>query len=138
MAVSSRHVPSPLPYFLVFMGLLVLTGTTVWVASADLGRWHTTIALTIAVCKGALIVLFFMHGLESSKLTWLVIMGSILWLAIMLGGTFSDYLTRRQDEQIRNPTAANWGTRKTGGGASVRLLNTLSPPRCGRGGSACG
>jgi cytochrome c oxidase subunit 4 len=105
MAVASKHVPSPLPYVLVFVGLLVLTGTTVWVASADLGRWHTTIALTIAVCKAALIVLFFMHGLESSKLTWIVIAGAILWLAIMLGGTYSDYLTRGKDEQIRNPNA---------------------------------
>jgi cytochrome c oxidase subunit 4 len=105
MAVSSKHVPSPLPYVLVFLGLLALTGTTVWVASADLGRWHTAIALTIAVCKAALIVLFFMHGLESSKLTWIVIAGAILWLAIMLGGTFSDYLTRPVDERIRNPTS---------------------------------
>ncbi len=105
MAELSKHTPSPVPYFLVFAGLLVLTGTTVLVALADLGAWHTTIALAIAVCKAALIVLFFMHGLESSRLTWLVIMGSILWLAIMMGGTFSDYLTRKQDEQIRNPAA---------------------------------
>jgi cytochrome c oxidase subunit 4 len=105
MASLSKHVPTPVPYFLVFVGLLVLTATTVLVALAPLGRWHTTIALTIAVCKAALIVLFFMHGLESSRLTWLVIAGAILWLMIMLGGTFSDYLTREADERIRNPTA---------------------------------
>jgi cytochrome c oxidase subunit 4 len=104
VASSSKHVPSPLPYFLVFVGLLVLTGTTVGVASAKLGHWHTAAALAIAVSKAALIVLFFMHGLESSKLTWLVIGGSILWLMIMLGGAFSDYLTRNEDDQIRNPT----------------------------------
>jgi cytochrome c oxidase subunit 4 len=104
MAASSKHVPSPLPYFLVFAGLLALTGTTVWVAAADLGQWHTPIALAIAVGKAALIVLFFMHGLESSKLTWIVIGGAILWLAIMLAGTLSDYWTRKLDYQIRNPT----------------------------------
>jgi cytochrome c oxidase subunit 4 len=92
-----------MPYFLVFAGLLALTGTTVVVALAPLGQWHTTIALAIAVCKASLIVLFFMHGLQSSKLTWLVIGGALLWLAIMLGGTLSDYLTRTLDEQIRNP-----------------------------------
>jgi cytochrome c oxidase subunit 4 len=104
MAASSRHVPSPLLYFLVFLGLLVLTGTTVLVASVKLGQWHTTIALAIATCKAALIVLFFMHGLESSKLTWVVIAGAVLWLAIMLAGTLSDYWTREVDREIRNPT----------------------------------
>jgi cytochrome c oxidase subunit 4 len=105
MAASSKHVPSPRPYFFVFVGLLVLTGTTVWVAEADLGNWHTPIALAIAAFKATLIVLFFMHALESSKLTWIVIGGAILWLAILLAGTFSDYWTRKLDYQIRNPTA---------------------------------
>jgi cytochrome c oxidase subunit IV len=99
MTAATKHAPSPLPYFLVFGGLLVLTLTTVLVASAPLGAWHTTVALTIAVVKASLIVLFFMHGLESSRLTWMVIVAALLWLAIMLGGTFSDYLTRSFDEQ---------------------------------------
>jgi cytochrome c oxidase subunit 4 len=102
MTAASKHVPSPLPYLLVFGGLLVLTLTTVLVASVPLGPWHTTVALAIAVVKASLIVLFFMHGLESSRLTWMVIVAAVLWLAIMLGGTFSDYLTREFDaEQIR-------------------------------------
>jgi cytochrome c oxidase subunit 4 len=76
-----------------------LTLTTVLVAFAPLGAWHTTVALTIAVIKASLIVLFFMHAVESSRLTWMVIVAAVLWLAIMLGGTFSDYLTRSFDEQ---------------------------------------
>jgi len=106
MTAASKHVPSPLPYFLVFGGLLVLTLTTVMVASVPLGAWHTTVALAIAVVKASLIVLFFMHGLESSRLTWMVIVAAVLWLAIMLGGTFSDYLTRDIDaKQIRKQTS---------------------------------
>jgi cytochrome c oxidase subunit 4 len=105
MTAASKHVPSPLPYFLVFGGLLVLTLTTVLVASVPLGAWHTTVALAIAVVKASLIVLFFMHGLESSRLTWMVIVAALLWLAIMLGGTFSDYLTRDFDaKQIHRQT----------------------------------
>lgn len=105
MTASSKHVPPPLPYFLVFAGLLVLTGTTVLVALIPLGPWHTTVALAIAVCKATLIVLFFMHALESSRLTWMVIVAAILWLAIMLGGTLSDYWTRYEDARIRKQTS---------------------------------
>jgi len=106
MTSATKHVPSPLPYFLVFGGLLVLTMTTVLVASVPLGPWHTTVALAIAVVKASLIVLFFMHGLESSRLTWMVVVAAVLWLAIMLGGTFSDYMTRDFDEkQIRKQTS---------------------------------
>jgi cytochrome c oxidase subunit IV len=106
MTGAAKHVPSPLPYFLVFGGLLVLTLTTVLVAWAPLGAWHTTVALSIAVIKASLIVLFFMHGLESTRLTWMVIVAAVLWLAIMLGGTFSDYLTRDFDaKQIRKQTS---------------------------------
>jgi cytochrome c oxidase subunit IV len=109
MLSTSKHAPSALPYFLVFGGLLVLTLTTVLVASAPLGAWHTTVALAIAVIKASLIVLFFMHAVESSRLTWMVIVAAVLWLAIMMGGIFSDYLTRSFDEQhIRMQTSANF------------------------------
>jgi cytochrome c oxidase subunit 4 len=51
-------------------------------------------ALTIAVLKATLVVLFFMHVKYSTRLTWLVIAGSVFWLGILLALTFSDYLTR--------------------------------------------
>jgi caa(3)-type oxidase subunit IV len=100
----------------------------VWVAEADLGHWHTPIALTIAAFKATLIVLFFMHALESSKLTWIVIGGAILWLAILLAGTFSDYWTRKLDYQIRNPTAEQQKGRATGD-VRYRLLPPCSAVR---------
>ena len=39
-------------------------------------------------------VLFFMHVKYSSRLTWVVVIGSLFWLGILLTLTFSDYLTR--------------------------------------------
>ena len=41
--------------------LLVLTFITVWVADMDFGKINIWIALSIAVLKGSLVVLFFMH-----------------------------------------------------------------------------
>jgi cytochrome c oxidase subunit 4 len=51
-------------------------------------------ALTIAVFKATLVVLFFMHVKYSTRLTWAVVAGSVYWLGILLALTMSDYLTR--------------------------------------------
>ena len=49
-------------YLLVFFGLLILTGLTTGVAFIDLGaEFNTIVALTIAVVKALLVILFFMH-----------------------------------------------------------------------------
>ena len=53
--------------------------------------------------KAVLIVLFFMHALESGRLVWMVIAVSILFLVILWAFTFSDYTTRRMDDGIRDP-----------------------------------
>ena len=84
----------PPTYFLVFAALLVLTGTTVLVAYLPLGPWHTVAALAIAVAKALLVLLFFMHLLHSTRLTWVVAAAGVFWLGILFALTFSDYLTR--------------------------------------------
>ena len=89
-----HRAASPRIYFLVFATLLVLTLTTVVVAAVPLGAFHTPVALAIAGVKATLVVLFFMHALHSPKLTWAAILGSLFWLAIMIGLTMADYLTR--------------------------------------------
>jgi cytochrome c oxidase subunit 4 len=84
----------PPTYFAIFAALLCLTGATVLVAYLPLGEWHTVLALAIAVAKATLVLLFFMHLLHSTRLTWLCIAAGVFWLGIMLTLTFSDYLTR--------------------------------------------
>src|SRR5436853_6453788 len=88
------HSASPVTYAAIFAALLVLTVTTVAVAQAPLGYWHTPVALGIAVVKATLVVLFFMHALHSTRLTWVVIVTSLFFLGIMFVLTFSDYLSR--------------------------------------------
>ena len=52
----------PLPLLGAVIGaLIVLTWLTVFVTNFDLGSLNIFIALGIAVVKGALVVLFFMH-----------------------------------------------------------------------------
>ena len=90
----SVHVVSIKTYFLIFVLLLVLTGVTIRVAFMDMGRGNTILALTIAMLKALLVVLYFMHVRYSPHLTRLVVVGGLFWLLILIGITLSDYLSR--------------------------------------------
>lgn len=84
-------------YLLVLSALLAGTGATVWAAYIDLGRWNIVLALTIAVTKMTLVILFFMHGKYSARRTKLIIASGFFWLAIMLVLTLADYTTRHPE-----------------------------------------
>lgn len=99
--------PTPRVYqviYLLLLGLLVLTvgaaflPTERWFGSDHAAHWAyrlaLSIAMTIAVAKGLLIVLYFMHVRYARRVTWAFAGAGFLWLAIMLTLTFSDYLTR--------------------------------------------
>lgn len=88
------HVTPLATYFAVFFALAVGTVLTVVASRLDLGMMNTPIALAIAVIKAVLVILFFMHVIHSSRLTWVVVIGSFLWLAVLFVLTFADYLTR--------------------------------------------
>jgi cytochrome c oxidase subunit 4 len=90
----SEHIVTLKTYFVIFLALLVLTAATVWVAYFDLGRLNAIVALSIAVLKATLVVLYFMHVRYSSKLTWVFVGAGFFWLAILVAFTFGDYATR--------------------------------------------
>jgi cytochrome c oxidase subunit IV len=90
----SEHVVSTRTYYTIFATLMVLTALTVWVATFDLGRLNVVAALTIAVVKATLVLLYFMHLRYSPRLTWLIVSVAFIWLAILIGLTLSDQLTR--------------------------------------------
>ena len=81
-------------YYSVFMALLILTFLTTAVAFVDLGFFSPVVALTIAIVKASLVVLFFMHLRYSTRLTWVVAGAGVFWLGILLALTLSDYMTR--------------------------------------------
>lgn len=95
---SEHHIVPVKVYLAVFLALMVLTAITVAVAKFDLehiwGPMNIIIALTVAVIKATLVVLYFMHVRYSSRLTQVIVVSGIFWLIIMLAFTISDYLTR--------------------------------------------
>jgi cytochrome c oxidase subunit 4 len=68
----------------------------VGVAFVDLGPMNAVVAMTIAVFKATLVVLFFMHVKYSTRLTWVVVVASVFWLLILLALTLADYASRSQ------------------------------------------
>jgi cytochrome c oxidase subunit IV len=91
---TSEHIDSVKIYVVVLLGLLCLTVVTTLVAFVDLGNFSVVVALAIAVVKMLLVALFFMHLRYSTTLTRLVIVGGLMWLAILLLLTLSDFFTR--------------------------------------------
>jgi len=91
----SEHIVQPRVYITIFLALMVGTGLTVLAAKADFpGPLNVIVALTIAVIKATLVVLYFMHVRYSSRLIWLVIGSALFWLAILFALAISDYWTR--------------------------------------------
>jgi len=91
----SEHIVQPRVYVTIFLALMVGTALTVMAAFYDFpGPLNAVVALTIAVIKASLVVLYFMHVRYSGRLIWVVIVAALLWLGIMFALTVSDYWTR--------------------------------------------
>lgn len=97
------HVHSKGMYYAVFAALMVLTWITVAIAYVDLGAFNKVVALGIATVKATLVILFFMHVKDSSRLTKLVVVAGFFFLAILIGLTMSDYVTRDLPYRLPSP-----------------------------------
>lgn len=88
------HV-TPWPvYVAVYVALLALTALTCGIAYVHLGLFNNIVAVGIAIAKGSLVILFFMHVKWSPRLIPLAAVAGFFWLIHMFGGTFADYFTR--------------------------------------------
>jgi cytochrome c oxidase subunit IV len=92
----SEHVSSLKLYIGIWIALLIGTVLTVIVAGINLpGPFNAVVALTIATIKATLVVLFFMHvKYAHEKMTKVVIVSALFWLAILLALSMADYTTR--------------------------------------------
>ncbi len=79
------HVTSPLLLLGVFGALLVLTVLTVAVTSIDLGPLNIWIALFVAVAKGGLVVMYFMHLRWDSYYNGIILIVSLFFIALFIG-----------------------------------------------------
>ena len=91
----SEHIVPIRVYLTIFSALMVGTALTVWAGlQAFPGPLNVVIALTIAVIKATLVVLYFMHVRYSSRLIWVIVASALFWVGILFALTFSDYWTR--------------------------------------------
>ena len=90
----SEHIVAKKIYYTVFGSLMVLLGATVAIAYIHLGKLNVIAALTIAVIKAVLIILYFMHVRYSSRLLWIFVGAGFFWLGILFALSYSDFLTR--------------------------------------------
>lgn len=90
----SEHIVQRKTYFLVFAGLMVGTVLTVVAAQFNFGRMNDVVAMSIAIAKMMMVLLFFMHVRYSSRLIWVVVSGMFFWLIILLLLTLTDYTSR--------------------------------------------
>ncbi|MCI0460092.1 MAG: cytochrome C oxidase subunit IV family protein [Gemmataceae bacterium] len=91
----AEHVVEPRTYYKVFGALIALTVLTVTFSRLPVyEEWHLIVGLAVAATKATLVILFFMHLIYSSRLTWVVAFSGLLWLGILIAYTLTDYLTR--------------------------------------------
>lgn len=75
---------------IVWAGLLLLTAVTVAAAEVDFGFLHVLVAMLVASCKAALVVLWFMHLKDEDRGLRLMVLLAFVLLAIFIGFTFFD------------------------------------------------
>jgi cytochrome c oxidase subunit IV len=90
----AAHIVPTKVYYGVFGALMVFTVLTYSIAYVDLGTFNLVVALTIAIIKATLVVLFFMHVKYSTTLTKAVVASGFFFFLIMIFFTMNDLLTR--------------------------------------------
>lgn len=80
-------------YLYVFAGLAVLTAATVFACYGLKVPVHTAIliALIIACMKGFLVAGFFMHLLTEKKLIYSILLLTVVFFAVLLGGPWTHW-----------------------------------------------
>ena len=105
------HISPKSTYYAIFAALMVGTAITVAVAFVNLGVFNFPVAIGIAITKATLVILFFMHAKYSSTLTKLFVGTAFFFLAIMLGLSLTDYLSRGLRTYPGGAAGAGYGVR---------------------------
>lgn len=90
----SDHVSPVSLYVTIFAALMILTGVTVAAAYLNLGQFNFTVAIAIACFKASLVIWYFMHVKWQSHMTKLTLAAGLFFLAILLGMSLIDYVSR--------------------------------------------
>ncbi len=94
-AAHGHHAGNPpKTYLTILVALLILTGITVAVSYPDFGDFNIVIALAVATLKATLVGLFFMHLLHDKKMNAVIIVGSFVFLGLLLATCSMDIGSR--------------------------------------------
>ena len=86
--------PTVKSYLVIWAALMALLAMTVIAANFHLGPFSLAIALTIALIKALLVMMYFMHLRYSNHLVWVFAIAGFVWLGIMIVLTMNDYISR--------------------------------------------
>ena len=93
--MSGHHISTDKTLLGVAGGLLVLTVLTVVVHYLHLpDPWSIIVAMAVAIMKGTLVALFFMNLYWDTKFNTMLLIGSFVFFALLVGLTLLDTLFR--------------------------------------------
>jgi len=91
---EEHHITSYTTYIIVWVVLMILTATTVYVSYLDFGTLNIVIAMVVASIKATAVALFFMHLKFEDSITWAFAIFPLTLLALLFGMTVLDTFTR--------------------------------------------
>jgi cytochrome c oxidase subunit 4 len=91
---EEHHITTNKTYIVVWIALMVLTATTVYVSYINFGMLNIVIALTIASIKATIVALYFMHLKFEDSITWVFALFPLSLLALLIAMTITDTFTR--------------------------------------------
>jgi cytochrome c oxidase subunit 4 len=92
--LSSDRSESSRKYIIVWLALICLTATTVWVYFLHIGHAGSIIALTIASIKAGLILFFFMQLRYAGRFIQTIFLIPLALVGVIIAVTFLDVLLR--------------------------------------------
>jgi cytochrome c oxidase subunit IV len=81
-------------YILGWLALALLTGLTYGLSRVHLGDWSLVAALLIALVKGSIVALFFMHLWDRPGMTRIALVGAVMFVAVLVTLVVADVATR--------------------------------------------
>jgi len=81
----------------VLLALLVLTVVTVAVTLVDLGPFNLAVAMVIALIKGTLVLLYFMHLRWDRPFNAVILVSALAFVVIFVGLTLMDSYNYQAD-----------------------------------------
>jgi len=118
------------PYSTLFAtgaALLVLTVITVAARYVDLGEANIYLAIGIAVVKATLVSLFFMHLRWDRPFNLMVLVGSMLFVVLMMVFCMMDTSQYRSTQFVGNPPEVEATLQANAPGAPVARYTPYTP-----------